>query len=150
MKEIRFKKGPVQEMGKRAEEVPQARFGSQGGTWYAGDEHKFQPKKAGAVSQNLMPVLTALAVGAGGGGLGGTYLKDGISPAQLQTHTERINDKIDRAVDRLEDKIEDLEDKLDDAEKRLRELLDHMVIPMDEDTHIGNPDANEAKEHWNP
>lgn len=102
-------------MGKRAEDTPQAQPPY---TWT-----RQEPKNAGgATNGGLMPYILAGTLGLGGGGLGTSYLKPGISPAQLQEHMGRIADKIDRTAERLEDKIEDLDEKIKELDEKIEDL----------------------------
>ena len=144
--EIKFKEGSVQEMGKRAEDTPQAQPPHR----YLNPKYERTPngyrlkKEKGATNGGLMPYILAGTLGLGGGGFGTTLLKPGISPAQLQEHIARIADKIDRTAEKLEDKIEDLEDKIDDLENEInnerRERIGYNPLP--EEVHPQPPASN--------
>ena len=121
--EIKFKEGSVQEMGTRAEETPQVRP-FRNGAWYSGDEKMFHQKAKGAAGQGLMPYITALAIGAGGGGFGGSLLHQGITPQQMQAHIDRLLDKVERLEERINDRIDEVEKDLDDIDRKIDDI-DH-------------------------
>lgn len=140
--EIKFRHGSVQEMGTRAEDTPQAR-GYHNGAWHAGDEKLFNaPKSKGAAGQGLMPYITALAIGAGGGGFGGSLLHQGITPAQMQAHIDRLLDKVERLEERINDRIDEVEKDLDDIDRKIDDM-DHEHHPA-----LGDYQTGGAKGSW--
>ena len=74
-------------------------------------------KKAKAtINGNLMPLLLVGSLGLGGGGLGSQLLTPAITPQQLESHINRLLDKIedlDERLDKLERGLERVEDDLD-------------------------------------